>query len=155
MWLFWFLLGISLVAVEVLVAFTLYAGTVGLAAFPAAIAAALGAPVELQVAIFAVGAALSVLLVRPVAKAHLVTPPSIRTNTDALIGVFATVTQVVDDDSGEVKVRGGEVWSARSGGPGESYPKGTEVSIKQVKGVTVVVGPVAAETTQTVTEDTA
>jgi len=145
MWLFWFLLGIGLIAFEAVVAFTLYAGTVGVAAFPAAIAAALGASVEVQVAIFAVGAALSILLLRPVAKAHLITPPTIRTNANALLGTIAIVTRPVDDDGGEVKIKGGEVWSARTAESGKSYAEGTEVTVREVRGVTVIVEPSATE----------
>jgi membrane protein implicated in regulation of membrane protease activity len=143
-WLFWFLLGIGLIAIEAVVAFTLYAGTVALAAFPAAIAAALGASMEVQVAIFAVGAGLSVLLVRPIAKAHLITPPKIATNAGALIGTIGMVTREVDDDSGEVKIKGGEVWSARTTS-GEVYAEGTEVRIREVRGVTVMVEPAQPE----------
>jgi membrane protein implicated in regulation of membrane protease activity len=140
MWLFWFLLGVLLVAVEVMVAFTLYAGAVSLGAFPAAIVAALGASLEIQVAVFAVGAALSLLLLRPLARKHLVTPPAIRTGADALVGALATVVEPVDDDSGQVKIRGGDVWSARTARPGERFKKGAEVSIQAVRGVTVVIG---------------
>jgi membrane protein implicated in regulation of membrane protease activity len=140
MWLFWFLLGVFLIAVEVTVAFTLYAGAVALGAFPAAIVAAVGGSLELQVAVFAVGAALSLLLIRPLARKHLVTPPAIRTGSDALVGALATVVDPVDDDSGQVKIRGGDLWSARASKSGERFEKGAEVSVHAVRGVTVVIG---------------
>jgi membrane protein implicated in regulation of membrane protease activity len=79
MWLFWFLLGVGLIAFETLVAFTMYAGAIALGAFPAAIVAALDAPLEVQVAVFALGSGLSLVFVRPFAHRHLVTPQKIRT----------------------------------------------------------------------------
>ena len=145
MWLYWFLFGVLLIAVEVTVAFTLYAGAVSLGAFAATIVAVAGGSLELQVAVFAVGAGLSLVLIRPVARAHLVTPQRIRTGPDALIGALATVTDAVDDDSGQVKVRGGDVWSARSANPGERYEQGDEVSVREVRGATLVIGAAAAE----------
>ena len=145
MWLFWFLLGVGLMAVEVTVAFTLYAGAVSLGAFAATIVAIFDGSLELQVAGFSVGAALSLLLIRPVARRHLVTPQRIRTGPDALIGALATVTEAVDDDSGQVKVRGGDVWSARSSAHGERYERGAEVSVRAVRGATLVIGDADAD----------
>lgn len=144
MWLFWFLLGVLLMAIEVTVAFTLYAGAVSLGAFAATIVAVFDGSLELQVAVFSVGAALSLLLIRPVARRHLVTPQRIRTGADALIGALATVTEAVDDDAGQVKVRGGDVWSARSEAPGERFEQGDEVSVREVRGATLLIGEVAA-----------
>lgn len=139
LWLFWFLLGVGLIAFETLVAFTMYAGAVALGAFPAALVAALDASLEVQVAVFAVGSALSLAFVRPLARRHLLTPQKIRTGTDSLIGARATVSRTVDDDAGEVKIRGGDVWSARSLDPGASYEEGTAVWVHEVRGVAVIV----------------
>jgi membrane protein implicated in regulation of membrane protease activity len=146
LWLFWFLVGVSLLAVEALVAFTLYAGAVSLGAFPAAIVAAVGGSVELQVAVFAFGAGISLLLVRPLARRHLRTPQLIRTGTDSLIGARATVMERVDDDQGVVKIRGGEIWSARASNPDQRFEAGSQVIVETVKGVAVLVrGPEVTE----------
>lgn len=139
MWLFWFLLGVGLIAFETLVAFTMYAGAIALGAFPAAIVAALDAPLEVQVAVFALGSGLSLVFVRPFAHRHLVTPQKIRTGVDSLIGARAKVTRAVDDDAGEVKIRGGDVWSARALAADARYEEGTDVFVHEVRGVAVLV----------------
>lgn len=139
LWLFWFLLGAGLIAIEALIAFTFYAGAVALGAFPAAIVAALGASLEVQVAVFAVGAAVSLLFIRPLAKRHLLTPAPIRTGIDTLIGAHATVVLAVDDDVGQVKIRGGDVWSARAADVGGRFSEGADVVVRSVKGVAVLV----------------
>lgn len=138
-WLFWFLLGVALLGVEAIIAFTLYAGAVSLGAFPAAIVAALGASLEVQVAVFAIGAAFSLIVLRPIARRQLERPQSILTGTDALIGAHATVLRTVDEDGGTVKIRGGDVWSARSLTPADSFETGAEVVVHEIRGVTVLV----------------
>lgn len=139
MWLFWFLLGTALVVFEAFIAFTLYAGSIAIGAYPAAIVAAAGGSVELQVAVFAAGAAFSLVVIRPVAKRHLMVPPTIRTGTDSLIGAKATVLERVDDDAGVVKVHGGDVWSARSHDPSAAYEAQTQVRVRGVRGVALLV----------------
>ena len=145
LWLFWFLLGVLLVAFEAVVAFTLYAGAVALGAFPAAIVAAFGGSVELQVAVFAVGAAFSLVVLRPIARRQLQMPQAIRTGTDTLIGARATVTETVDDDRGVVKIRGGDTWSARALDPGRSFAPGEQVVVRKIKGVAVFVAEIDPE----------
>jgi len=138
-WLYWFLLGVLLLAVEAVIAFTLYAGAVSLGAFPAAIVAALGASLEVQVAVFAIGAAFSLIVLRPIARRQLQRPQSIRTGTDALIGARATVVRTVDEDGGTVKIKGGDVWTARSLTPGKSFQAGAEVVVHEIRGVAALV----------------
>jgi membrane protein implicated in regulation of membrane protease activity len=142
LWLVWFLLGVGLLAFEALVAFTLYAGAVALGAFPAAIVAAAGGSVELQVGVFAAGAGFSLIVLRPIARRHLQTPPGTRTGTDALIGARATVIEPVDDDSGVVKIHGGDVWSARALDPEQRFDVDEDVVVRAVKGVAVLVAAV-------------
>ena len=139
LWLVWFLIGMGLIAIEALVAFTFYAGAVFLGAFPAALVAALGGPVEAQVAVFSIGAAFSLVVIRPLARRHLITPAKIRTGTDQLPGSRAVVTRAVDEDGGEVKIMGGGVWSARSGEGSTRFEVGASVSVAEVRGVAVIV----------------
>ena len=139
LWLVWFLIGMGLIAVEALVAFTFYAGAISLGAFPAALVAALGAPVEAQVAVFSIGAAFSLVVIRPLARRHLITPAKIRTGTDQLPGSRAVVTQAVDEDGGQVKIMGGGVWSARTASPTTRFEVGASVSVTEVRGVAVIV----------------
>ena len=144
-WLIWFLIGAVLIAFEAIVAFTLYAGALSLGAFPASIAAAAGASIELQVAIFAAGAAFSLVVIRPIARRHMDVPASIRTGTDTLLGQEATVTETVDADGGQVKVRGGSVWTARAMNPADSFGVGDRVTVRKVSGVALLVEAAGAD----------
>lgn len=144
LWLFWFLLGMALVAFEALIAFTFYAGAIALGAFPAAAVALAGGSLELQVAVFAVGAAVSILFIRPVARRHLDAPPAIRTGTDALLGSPAVVIRAVDADGGQVRIRGGDVWTARAADPATALPVGAEVIVREIRGVAVLVEAAAS-----------
>lgn len=139
LWLVWFLIGMGLIATEALVAFTFYAGAVALGAFPAALVAALGAPVEAQVAVFSVGAAFSLVVIRPLARQHLITPSRIKTGSDQLPGSRAVVLETVDEDGGQIKVMGGGVWSARTAHPALRFDIGTNVVVAEVRGVSAIV----------------
>lgn len=66
--------------------------------------------------------------------------PGIHTNTDALIGQRALVTQVISAHApGQVRLRD-EVWRARSAaGETAAFESGTEVIVESVDGVTLLV----------------
>ena len=65
------------------------------------------------------------------------------TNADRYIGKTAVVLEDIDDVKGlgQVKV-GGSVWSAKSV-PGMNIPKGSEVTVKEIAGVRLIVEPKA------------
>lgn len=88
--------------------------------------------------VFAVVSLLLVLGVRPVAKRHMLSRPRVLTNTEALEGKHAVVTEIVDDHDGRVKLDG-EIWSARVLEPGDVIEPGTEVTVVQIDGATAVV----------------
>ncbi|MGY1709711.1 NfeD family protein [Geodermatophilus sp. SYSU D00758] len=102
--------------------------------------ALLGGPVVLQLVGFIVVSALLLVLVRPVAKRHLVerTPEQLD-GVAALIGRTAQVTQAVDDRGGRIRL-GADEWTARTQFGGENFPVGATVRILQVDGATAVVG---------------
>jgi membrane protein implicated in regulation of membrane protease activity len=130
-WAIWFIAAAALIGGELLVTAAVL-GSVGLAAFGAGIVAALGASSELQWASFSVFTLLSLLVVRPFAKRHLIAQPvEQRTNVNALVGLEALVTERVDRDSGQVKV-GGEIWSARSAAPQDVFETGDRVVVESV-----------------------
>ena len=104
----------------------------------AAGAALLGAPVWLEVVVFALISVLLLVGVRPVAKRHMLSRPRVLTNTEALEGRHAIVTEQVDDHNGRVKIDG-DVWSARSMNPGEVIAAGEQVMVVQIDGATAVV----------------
>ncbi|MET9203243.1 NfeD family protein [Gordonia sp. NPDC003585] len=107
-------------------------------ALGAAGADALGAPVWLEVVVFALVSVLLLMGVRPVAKRHMLSRPRMLTNTEALKGKHAIVTEEVDDRDGRVKI-GGEVWSARALTAGEVIAPGEEVTVVEIDGATAVV----------------
>jgi membrane protein implicated in regulation of membrane protease activity len=136
-WAVWFIAAALLLAGEIATtAFIL--GPIGLAAFGAGLCAALGGSVEAQFAAFAALAVLSLVLIRPIARRHLQTPPlEQRTGASALIGLEALVLERVDRDHGQVKIEG-DVWSARSGQYDAVFEPGTRVVVDSVHRGTIV-----------------
>jgi membrane protein implicated in regulation of membrane protease activity len=107
-------------------------GPIGLAAIGAAVVAALGGSIELQIAAFIVLSLLSIFILRPIARRHLKTPPiDKRTGAGALIGRDALVLERVDRDRGQVKI-GGDHWSARSTNPTDVFEPGDRVLVDSV-----------------------
>ena len=145
----------SLQKIVWLVLLLLFAGveaaTVGLTsiwfaagALCALIAALLGGPLWLQIALFLVESVLCLLAVRPLARWHLnskVEP----TNADRVIGEQAQVTEDIDNihGKGAVVIRG-VVWTARSE-DGLPVPAGSLVRVLRIEGVKVFVELVPAE----------
>lgn len=95
-------------------------------------------PIWVDGVVFAVVSILLVAVVRPVAKRHMLSRPRVLTNTEALEGKQAVVTELVDGRDGRVKI-GGEIWSARSMDPEEIIEPGEHVTIVQIDGATAVV----------------
>ena len=137
---FWIVLGVVLAVAEIFTT-TLFLIMFGVGAFAAAGAAALGAPVALQVAIFAVVSALSVAVVRPVVRRHA--RPALETGeqpfgVEALEGATAVVLEAVDAERGMVKIDG-ELWTARSYDATRAYAEGERVQVIKVRGATALV----------------
>ena len=105
------------------------------------IVAALGGPVWLQVVVFLILSAVTLVLVRPLA-ARLLTPGISPTNADRVLSQIALVTQDIDNiaETGQVKIYG-QTWTARSEA-GENIPAQTRVRILRIEGVKVFVKPV-------------
>ena len=113
-------------------------------ALAAVLAAALNAPVWLQLVWFFVVSVAALWLTRPLVKKYVnskVQP----TNADAVIGRECLVTEDIDNirATGRVKV-GGMEWTARSES-GEKIPAGTLVQVQRIEGVKAFVQPVEAE----------
>jgi len=137
-WVIWVILAAVLAAGEVAASFTFILGPVAIAALVPAVVAAVGAPMEAQIASFIVASIASLLLVRPIARRHLQTPARIRTGTAALIGERAVVLDRVDADHGQVKI-GGEVWTARPYDEDDVYEPGVRVEVVKIQGATALV----------------
>ena len=104
----------------------------------ALIAALLGGPLWIQIALFLAVSLLCLLSVRPLARRHLnskVEP----TNADRVIGEQAQVTEDIDNihGKGAVVIRG-VTWTARSE-DGLPVPAGSLVRVLRIEGVKVFV----------------
>lgn len=107
-------------------------------AVAAAIAAGFGAPLWLQVVLFAVVSMIVMFLVRPFAM-RVVNKERTKTNIDAVIGEQALVEEAIDNqkEQGKVILRGVE-WMARSA-DNSRIPEGEIVQVEEVSGVKLVV----------------
>lgn len=107
----------------------------------ALIAASLGAPLWLQIALFLVVSCILLALLRPFVR-KVAMPHKTRTNADRHLGQTALVTEEIDNlkETGAVKLDG-VIWTARSE-DGSVIPVGTLIAVKKIAGVKVLVAPV-------------
>ena len=105
----------------------------------AAIAALIGAPFLVQMLLFVVVTCLLFALTRPVAKRYLNDKVQ-KTNTDALIGQQGIVKETINnmESKGLVQLNGQD-WTARSIEAGEIIPVGSEVTVREIRGVKLIV----------------
>ncbi|MGH3980784.1 MAG: NfeD family protein [Pseudonocardiaceae bacterium] len=133
----WLVVGLLLIAAEVLSGdFVLL--MLGAAALAAAGSAGLGAPIAVDVLVFAVTSLGLITLARPMLRRRMYTGDLVRTNAEALVGGKAVVVETVDAHSGQVKLRG-EVWSARSFDETQVLEPGRAVTVMDISGATAVV----------------
>ncbi|HUJ92473.1 MAG TPA: NfeD family protein [Gaiellaceae bacterium] len=137
-WVGWAIAAVLLAVGELLTPGLFFLGPVALAAAVAMVVALIGVAVWVQLVVFAVASAASLMLLRPIARAHLTMPRAIRTGAAALEGAHAVVLQRVDARGGLVKI-GGEEWSARAFMPDAAYEPGTQVEVMKIEGATALV----------------
>jgi membrane protein implicated in regulation of membrane protease activity len=137
-WLVWVVAAVLLAVGEIFTPGLFFLGPVALGAGVTAVVAAVGAPVWLQLIVFAAISAASLAVLRPLARRHLHMPAAIRTGTAALEGAHAVVLQRVDDHGGRVRI-GGEEWSARAFMPNQVMEPGTRVEVMKIEGATALV----------------
>jgi membrane protein implicated in regulation of membrane protease activity len=96
--------------------------------------ALLGGPVVLQLVAFVIVSAGLLVVIRPIAKRHLVdrTPEQID-GVAVFVGRTAVVSERVDGAAGRVRM-GQDEWTARTQLDGEAYDVGDEVRIVQIEG---------------------
>ncbi|MDR2043992.1 MAG: NfeD family protein [Clostridium sp.] len=139
--LFWLVLFIFLLGIEAL---TLGLTTVwfAIAALVATAAAALGAPLPIQIGLFFLIALELLLVTRPIALRYF-NKGRLRTNAESLVGRQAIVTSDIDNimSGGQVMV-GGQEWSARSVEEKGKIASGELVRILSISGVKLIVGKV-------------
>lgn len=136
----WIVLAIALAIGEAFTA-TLLVIMFAAGALAAAGAAALGAPVLLQVIVFALVSGLSVGAIRPIIIRHA--RSALETGEtpfglEAMEGQHGTVLEEVDADRGMIKLDG-ELWQARSFDGNEKYLPGERVRVLRVRGATAIV----------------
>ncbi len=132
----WFAASGVLLVVEILTVDLLFA-SLAFAALLAAGANGVGFGVVVQGVVFGIGAAGSLLLLRPIALRHLKKKPADHaTNVEALIGAPALTLSAITENNGLVKLSG-ETWSARSN-VGE-IEVGSQVEVVAIEGATAVV----------------
>src|SRR5436305_8617145 len=136
-WVIWAIAAAALAGGEVLT-LGFFLGLLAIGAVVAAVAAAAGVSVELQVALFAITSVASLAFMRPVALRHLKTPARLKSGTAALVGARAVVLERVDADRGQVKI-GGEVWTARSYDEDDGFEPGARVDGMKIDGATALV----------------
>jgi membrane protein implicated in regulation of membrane protease activity len=136
----WIVLAVALAIGEVFTAtFLIVMFSVG--ALAAAGVAALGAPILLQIIVFAIVSGLSVGALRPIIMKHArsaLESGDMPFGTEAIEGTHATVLEEVDGEHGMIKI-GGEHWQARSFDGNEKYLPGERVRVVKVHGVTAIV----------------
>jgi membrane protein implicated in regulation of membrane protease activity len=136
-WVWWMIAAGGLAVGEI---FTMgfFLGPIAIAAVLAAIVSLAGGGLAVSWVVFITASLASVLVLRPIARRHLRTPPRIRTGTAALVGGPATVIERVDRNGGQVKI-GGELWSARAYDEDDSYEPGARVEVMKIDGATALV----------------
>lgn len=138
-WIIWLLVAIALGIAE-LITMTFVLLMLGGGAVAAAIAAALGAPLEIQAVVFTVVSLLSLVLVRPAARKWRIshTDPASSIGLEALEGGPALVLERVDNHNGLIKIDG-ETWTARSFDGEQVLEPGEEVNVVEIRGATAMV----------------
>ena len=110
----------------------------------ALVSAFLGAPVWLQITLFVIVSALTLIFTRPLARKYVnkrIEP----TNADRLIGASATVTERIDNIAAKGYVKaGGRLWPARSKSE-EPIEKDTVTVVRSIDGIKLIVEPLSAE----------
>lgn len=138
-WLIWLAVAAGLGIAELAV-MTLDLALLAIAALSAAGVAAIGLGTGFQFLTFFVVAVLMLLVVRPIARRHMLSTPIFRSGTDALVGKEAITLTEVARSSGRVKI-GGEEWTARPYDRDLVIPEGTVVDVFAIEGATALVYP--------------
>lgn len=141
MWHIWLIIAGVCLVIEIM--------TVGFLIFWVAIGALIAMVVSIfidnliiQTSVFVIFSTILIFATKPLVKKFLHNNNSVKMNVFSNVGKVGIVTKDIDsiNSSGQVKVNG-EVWSA-IGINDISIPQGTEVEIKEIKGVKAVVAPI-------------
>ena len=134
----WWMIAAGVLAVGEIATLGFFLGPIAVAATLTAIVALVGGGLAVQWLVFIAASAGTVVVLRPIARRHLRTPPRIRTGTAALVGGRAVVLERVDANGGQVKI-GGETWSARAYDEDDAFEPGARVEVMKIEGATALV----------------
>ncbi|WP_330329709.1 NfeD family protein [Streptomyces sp. NBC_00536] len=134
----WWLVGAVGLGIPLVVTAMPEFGMFAVGAIAAAVTAALGGGVPVQLLVFAVVSVALIAVVRPIANRHRDQRPQHRSGIDALRGRSAVVTERVDGSGGRIKLAG-EIWSARTLDADSSFEPGQRVDVVEIDGATAVV----------------
>ena len=137
---FWLVTLFILVIIEV---FTMGLTTIWFAggSLVAALAAAVGLPVYIQVPLFLIVSILMLIFTRPIALKYF-NKEVTHTNAESLVGQQAIVTTAINNLKAEGQaVVNGQEWTARSIQNGLNIDQGTVVEICGINGVKLIVRP--------------
>lgn len=136
-WLVWLIVAGGLAATE-MTSLSFYLLMASGGAGVGAVAAALGAPLPVQLAVAIIGTLALLWLVRPIAIRHLNSGATALDGSASLVGEHAVALSLVTLDGGRVKLNGGE-WSARAKDPKQTIEIGSRVTVLGIDGATAVV----------------
>ncbi|MCM1215241.1 MAG: NfeD family protein [Lachnospiraceae bacterium] len=107
----------------------------------AAVAAAIHAPLVVQVALFLIVSIVLLFFTRPLAVKYF-NKDRIKTNVESMVGRQAIVISEIDnlEGIGQVTV-GGQEWTARSMDDNQRITVGTVVLVRAISGVKLIVEP--------------
>lgn len=132
----WLLLAGALAIIETMTANLLFA-SLAVSAAAAMVTALAGGGFLAQGIAFAVSSLITLAILRPIALKEIDRrTPRTATNAEALLGASAKARTTVDEDSGEIDLRG-EVWSARS--PNGAIAAGERVTVSAIDGAIAIV----------------
>jgi membrane protein implicated in regulation of membrane protease activity len=138
----WSVIALVAVILEVLISDLTFL-IVAIAAASGGAASLFGAPVWLQVIIFALVALLGLFGVRPAMLRRLGLDKEIKTNVDALPGSRARTTELTTVEAGLIRLNG-QSWSARVDRAGpitDPIPSDVDVIVTRIDGATALVQP--------------
>ena len=141
MWQIWLIIaGICLIIEIITTGFLVFWFSIG--ALLAMITSLFTNNIIIQTTIFIISSTILIFATKPFLKKFAKHNDSVKTNVYSIIGKTAIVTNDINSINGTGQINvDGELWSA-IGEKKLNIPKGTEVEIKEIKGVKVIVSPI-------------
>ena len=141
MWQIWLILaGVCLVIEMITVGFLIFWLSIG--ALLTMIVSFFIDNIIIQSTVFVVSSSILIFATKPFVQKFAHNKNAIRTNVYSMVGKIGIVTKDIDSlhSLGQIKIDG-EIWSAL-GINDMNIPQGTEVEIKEIKGVKAIVAPI-------------